>query len=356
MPWVEKQEILAGVLNMCESNLGIQPGESILVLTDPPTLAEWAELEPDDLIAVLERSHLAKIVAGIIAEKYRDNVVEFYPFPATPRGGAEPAPEVAAKMRDFPVIVMITSKSLSHTVARHEASRLGARIASTSFTARMFLPDGPMSADYDRIAADSRLIADLLSRTGHVRVTSSAGTDIAFRTGNRSAHADDGLLRRSGAFGNLPAGEAFIAPVEGSAEGTIVVSPGWFRGLTEYMTLQFSGGLVVSVEGGGAVGRQIRNVLGLDDDARHLEPFRSRRNLAEFGVGTNPQASSLETGLEAEKIRGTVHLAVGDNAHFGGATSADYHRDFVIPEATFWLDGTLVMEQGHFVGPLSSLA
>jgi leucyl aminopeptidase (aminopeptidase T) len=50
--------------------------------------------------------------------------------------------------------------------------------------------------------------------------------------------------------------------------------------------------------------------------------------------------------LEAEKIRGTVHVAIGDNFHMGGAVKADMHEDFVIPSPTLMLDNKLVMKNG----------
>jgi leucyl aminopeptidase (aminopeptidase T) len=46
--------------------------------------------------------------------------------------------------------------------------------------------------------------------------------------------------------------------------------------------------------------------------------------------------------LEAEKIKGTVHLAIGDNAHFGGTVESDLHEDFVLPHPELFLDGELV--------------
>ena len=357
MAWADKDDIRVGVLSMCSTNLAVRPGESILVLTDPPTLSEWVREKPDDLKGMIKRNFTAKIVAEIIAEEYRDNPFEFYPFPATARSGVEPPPEVAAKMRASNVVIAITNKSLSHTDARVEACRSGARVASMpGFLARMVLPDGAMGADYERIAVVTASVADQLTRAGKVRVISPMGTDITFDIDGRQANVDDGILRMPGAFGNLPGGEAYIAPVEGSAEGTLVALPGWAKGLAERMAIGFHAGRVVSVEGGADFGEYIVDLLGLARSEREQDPFWSRRNLAEFGVGTNPQARLVESLVEAEKIGGTIHLALGDNAHMGGLTTADYHRDFVIPEPTVWLDGTMVIDKGQYVGPWSAFS
>ena len=51
---------------------------------------------------------------------------------------------------------------------------------------------------------------------------------------------------------------------------------------------------------------------------------------------------------EAEKILGTVHLATGDSSHMGGLVNTDFHQDYVVPQASFTLDGTVAMRDGVF--------
>ena len=84
--------------------------------------------------------------------------------------------------------------------------------------------------------------------------------------------------------------------------------------------------------------------LGNDDPA-----YRSRRNLAELGVGTNPNARQPDNVLEAEKIKGTVHIAIGDNIHMGGGVEADLHEDFVQPQADLLLDGRPIIQKGEWM-------
>jgi len=50
----------------------------------------------------------------------------------------------------------------------------------------------------------------------------------------------------------------------------------------------------------------------------------------------------------AEKIRGTVHLAISDSSHMGRMVTADLHQDFVIPGPDLLLDGKLVIEGGQW--------
>lgn len=344
MEWIEKDRIREGVINMFKVNMGVQEGERLLVVTDLPQREEWQREGSSQLSEILKRSMLAKMVSEIALESFPQCTVDFFPYPMVARSGAEPGEEVARRMRGADVVIAITTHSLSHTDARVEACQAGARIASMpGFLAEMFYPGGPMAADYECIAEETEPLAQMLTQAKKATVRSRAGTDISFSLAGRRGGADTGLFHEKGSFGNLPAGEAYIAPCEGTGNGRVVVEKGWFRGLKEDMVLTFQNGLVTEVQGGGEVGGMLKELLGLGKDG---EEHRARRNLAELGVGTNPNARSTESVLEAEKIRGTVHIAIGDNAHIGGTVSADLHWDFVIPHADLILDGKQIMRDG----------
>jgi leucyl aminopeptidase (aminopeptidase T) len=70
------------------------------------------------------------------------------------------------------------------------------------------------------------------------------------------------------------------------------------------------------------VGDRLRQKLSLNSDA---PLYLARRNLAEMGIGTNPNARQPDNILEAEKILGTAHVAIGDNIHMGGRVESDLH-------------------------------
>jgi len=345
MAWPNKEQITKAVLDMLTVNLGLKEGEKLLVVSDVPTAEHWQGEGQATLADMLERAVLAKAVSEIALEHYPGCTVEFYTYPAVGSHGAEPPQVVAAKLRRADVVVAITSYSLSHTAAREGATEAGVRLASMpGFVARMFAPSGPMAVDYQQVAAEGRAIAERLTAAQQAVVRTPEGTDMRFSLAGRQGENDHGLYTERGSWGNLPAGEAYIAPLEGTAQGQLVVPAGWYPELRENMTLYFRDGLVYALEGGGAVGENFLELLKLGDDR---EPYRPRRNLAELGIGTNPNASQPDNVLEAEKIRGTVHLAIGDNAHFGGTVSADLHEDFILPHPDLYLDGMMVMQGGQ---------
>ena len=205
-----------------------------------------------------------------------------------------------------------------------------------------------MAADYREIAEISKKLVDALTGKKTVRVITETGTDITMSVEGRKWGIDSGLLTEKGTFGNLPAGEVYIAPLEGTANGKFVVEPGWYPGLEEPMTFYVEKGYVVKIEGGGKVGDYYRELLGLEP-RKDEPPYIARRNIAELGIGTNPNAKRPDNILEAEKIRGTVHIAIGDNAHIGGKVEADLHQDFVIPKPDLYADGVKLMEKGRLL-------
>ena len=344
---IEKEKILQAVVNMFKVNMGLKRGERILVVTDAPTVDEWTEYDSKRLTDFAERSLLAKIVSEIAGEEFSDCPTEFFTYPSTGRHGSEPGKEVEEKMKDADVVMAITTYSLTHTKARQKATEKGARVASMpAFLGEMFYPGGPMAADYSKIQKETMGIAELITESKEAVITSPAGTEMRFSIEGRNGGVDAGIFIEAGAWGNLPSGEAYCAPVEGTGEGKLVVEVNSYPRLEEDMTFVFEKGNVVELSGGGEVGDEFRRLLKFD---KNEEPYISRRNLAELGVGTNPNAKRHDNVLEAEKIKGTVHLAIGDSSHIGGKVSADLHQDFIIHQPTVMLDKKTIMKDGKLL-------
>ncbi|MDI7246685.1 MAG: aminopeptidase [Bacillota bacterium] len=298
--------------------MGVAPGESVLVVTDEKLreigYALWDQARSLGAEAML---------------------VEMMP---RARNGEEPPAPIAAIMKAVDVVLAPTSKSLSHTAARREACAAGARIA----TLPGITPESmvrTLSADYSRIAGVSRRVAGILTSGRTARVTSPSGTDITMSIEGREGHPDTGIYRLPGDFGNLPAGEAYIAPVEGSASGVIVVD-GAMAGpgvLEDHITMRVEDGYVTEISGG-------RAARSLEDAIAHLG--KPARNIAELGVGTNDRAVITGKVLEDEKVLGTVHIAIGNNVSFGGTVDVPSHLDGIILKPTLVVDGVTVIENG----------
>lgn len=347
MSWLEKNAITQGVLDMLRVNMGLKPGDRLLVAADVPRANAWRSESQAKLEDMLERAMLARLVADIATERFPECTVRFLPFPATGGHGTDPDLDSAAQMREADVLIALTTYSLSHTNAREAATKAGVRVASMpGFEANMLKAGGPMAVDFAQIAADCRLFADLLTDTRQVVVRTPYGTDLRFSLQGRPGQVDDGLYGTDPqVWGNLPAGETFAIPLEGTGQGQLVAPAGWHPDLTENMVFRFENGEVIALLGGGKVGDKFRDLLKPGDD----DPIcRARRNLAELGVGTNPNARRPDNVLEAEKIKGTIHVAIGDNIHMGGQVESDLHEDFVQPQPDLILDGKPVIVGGEW--------
>lgn len=255
--------------------------------------------------------------------------------------GQEPPSAIAELMRQFDVVLCPTLRSLTHTQARRDASATGARVATFPGITKDVMIRG-LNADYKRIAERSLNLKAVLDKGKHVRVTSAKGTDISFSIEGRDAYASKGLFHAKGESGNLPTGETFLAPLEGTAEGIFIVD-GSFAGVglmkDHDITLTVKSGFVTSVEG--------------DENAKQLSEILAKvggdaYNIAEFGIGTNDSAQLSGLILEDEKVMGTIHIAVGDNMGFGGKVKVPLHLDGVVKDPDVYLDGELIMRQGKF--------
>lgn len=331
-------KIKPGVISMLRVNMGLKNGESVLVVNDVPRPEEWY-LGFSEIKDMAERSVLARGIYEICREAFKDNRVDYLVYPSVGQSGKEPPDFVTEKLLGYDVIILVTTHSLSHTNAREKATQTGARIASMpGIEYAMFLEDGPMAVDYAAIRQETETVSAMLTKAKRARVTTDLGTDLVFSIEGREGGPDTGIYDVKGEWGNLPGGEAFVAPVEGTANGKLVVPKGWYPGLTEDMVLEFKDGYVVSLQGGGQVGAEFSRLLAFGDDS-----LKHRRNCAELGIGTNPKAKKPDNVLEAEKIKGTIHIAIGDSSHLGGVNESDLHEDFVIPNPRLYLDGEMVL-------------
>jgi len=261
----------------------------------------------------------------------------------TPKSnGEEPPVPVAELMKIVDVILIPTSKSLSHTDSRREASKAGVRIATLpGITEEMMART--LNADYKEIARKSDILAEIISTASNIRITTEKGTDINLAVEGRDGHSDTGLNYNSGDFSNLPAGEAYVAPMEGLSEGVIV-----FDGSMAGVGILKDEVIKVKVEKGYAT--DITGGKGAEKLYSIMKPFgKLAFNLAELGIGTHDKALITGEVLEDEKAIGTVHIAFGDNKSMGGTIRVASHLDGVIMEPTVIADGRTIMESGKFL-------
>ncbi|MDR0496741.1 MAG: aminopeptidase, partial [Treponema sp.] len=91
---------------------------------------------------------------------------------------------------------------------------------SPSTTLESFVRTVPI--DYSALVRSCVVINGILDSAESAHISAPGGTDITIGLRGRKAQADDGDFSAPGKGGNLPAGESFISPENGTAHGTIV--------------------------------------------------------------------------------------------------------------------------------------
>lgn len=212
-----------------------------------------------------------------------------------------------------------------------------------------------VETDY-RGLAEMQLRFEKAIRGRTVRVTTPAGTDLAFEIGHRPVTLQDGdgsaahaakarnLVDREV---ELPAGVIRVAPMEQSVTGKIVFPPNWWDDArVTGLVLTFERGRVVTFE----------TPVARDTVAAELgPPDGPGRAFREFALGFNPLLAIPDDdppwipyyGYGA----GVVRLSLGDNTELGGAVTGGRVRWNFFTDATVMLGTDVWVKDGKLLKP-----
>jgi leucyl aminopeptidase (aminopeptidase T) len=290
-------------------------------------------LQPSESVAIVTDGSAGPIVDAFHSAATRlEAAVEIVRIPIAERNAEEPPAEAAAAMKRSNVVLALVARSISWTRARAAATEVGARVATMTCVTEEIIRR-TLVADYEPIRDRVNRTCDALDDGAAVRLVTESGTDLRFSIDGRRAHGrKGGLYREPGHWGNLPCGEAFIAPVEGSGEGVYVVdaSHAGVGYLERPIRITVRAGRAVRFEG-----PQADRLEQLLEQVGSTQAYA----IAEFGIGCNHAARVTGTVLEDEKALGTCHVALGRNTGFGGSIDVGIHLDGVIRDPTIYVDG-----------------
>ncbi|MBD3248950.1 aminopeptidase [Candidatus Woesearchaeota archaeon] len=292
------------------------------------------DVKESEKVLVLIDSNYEKEGKVIFEEcKAGCNVVK---IPIGKYNGEEPPKKVAKIMKEYDVIIMLTTKSLSHTRARRNATQSGARIASMPGITRSALKR--LDADYEKITRVTEKINKEIFNGRDIHITTKKGTDIILKMNDRMKFTDQGLYHKPGEWGNLPAGEACGAPVMADGIFAADASFGDLGKLRKPVRIKVEKGRAVGIDGG-LEAKRLKKLL---------EKFRDRRvyKIAELGIGTNHKAKITGCVLEDEKVLGTAHIALGNNTAYGGKNNAPCHLDGIFRKPTILVGKKTIMKDG----------
>lgn len=308
-------------------------------------MTQCAAVKPGENVVIACDTNKLRLAEALAAAAYAvGGMPTIVAFPPTGAHGAQvPAPVVGACARSD-VFFLPTSWSMTHTDARIEATRNGARGSTMCEVTEDCLCAGGILADYEEADRLGRKLGAIVAAGRTIRMTSTGGTDLTAEITGRPVQYETGLFREPGQFGALPNSELNISPIEGTTEGVIVgnvrvMGYGVIR--DEPITVEVKDGEVARVVGGPAAAYLEQTLKSFDD--------RTAYNLAEFAVGLNPKSRTYATNLEDLGRLGFGHHGIGSNYAIGGNVKAPCHIDVIYSEACLEIDGRRVLDQGRLV-------
>jgi leucyl aminopeptidase (aminopeptidase T) len=301
---------------------GVLPGENIFVVCDALTrdIANSFVLQGRELGAKVSLAQIPDLL----------------------RHGVEPPAAIEEKMLAANLTISLCQNSLAHSHVRRASAASGRFLSLPQYSLDV-LCDPSIMVDYEAQAETVRRFADAFTNGSEIRVKTRVGTDIVLRIDGRFGNYCPGFVRKPGDLGSPPDIEANVSPIETSAKGVAVIDGSIAcpeLGLLKApVTLTLENGRVVAIRS------------ALDEYVEVLTqmfgPSQSpRRVLAECGVGLNPKARLTGAMLVDEGTLGCVHFGFGANHAVGGCNVVDFHLDFVMRDASLWVDGVSMLRHG----------
>lgn len=317
-------EMMKGARTLVGPCTNVKPGESVLIVTDASmmTIAQ--------LLASATRERQAEPVIAVIEQRSSDST--------------EPPRSVAEAMRVSDVIFSPVSISITHTRAVKEAAAAGARaIALTAVTEEMMVSGG-LEADFSRVKERCRAVGERMSKAREAHITTREGTDLTFRVEGRRVNVMPCVVE-PGEFSPAPTAEVNFSPMEGTAKGVIVADasiPYLGIGLLKQpIRFPVRDGFIVGIEGGDP--EQVATLRGTWEKQADPNVY----NVAEMGIGMNPNCRFTGIMLEDEGVLGSIHIGTGTNITLGGTVKARSHYDLIMARPTLELDGEVVIQDGQ---------
>lgn len=241
----------------------------------------------------------------------------------------------------------LEKKQKQVSLALGAVTRARARTYGFNFAKWKRMVEEAIATDYPSMRRTAGVLSGLFQRAAEIRVRADNGTDLRFRLAGeaRAPFVDDGIIGDEDlAVGNtttaLPAGGIFIAPIEESANGTVVSDVGipQVGTMIEGLAWTFRDGRVVDF----TAKRNVQNA-----QLNYAEGTGARDVFGSFGIGLNRKI--VPGYLDSYYARGTVSIGIGDNQSLRGANTSSYGFNAYNCHASVTIDGKPIVEEGRLV-------
>jgi leucyl aminopeptidase (aminopeptidase T) len=300
-------------------------------------LKECLAVKSDEEVLLLNDGNDPEIINALKREIQRKTNLNYVEYPEPEVQGEELPNRVEEKLLNADVFIAPTNKSISHTRARSKATRKGVRGASMPKLNKEIM-ETSVQADYKRVSKITDKAYKHLKNTKKIRIKTPSGTELRLNVESDKVGNLDGILHEEGDFGNIPSGEVFGPGI--NTEGKLVIDKLAMAPNSTGTELVIEDNRVVKIES------ERPNKL-----VENLKDIKGAKNIAEFGLGTNPNAEIVGNNTNDEKVLGTVHIAFGDNKFFlpdgdERIVESEIHWDAVCESPTVYFDDKQILDQG----------
>jgi aminopeptidase len=288
------------------SEVGRIGGQILVILQEESIRRAHVLAAGDDVIGVTPKP-LQQLIEGI------DVLIQVMATSNTKEMSDIPPHKMMLSARAMgPLFLIIEQKRWNITLHPTPALAQDAGKSLEAFTDFVY---GATLVDWSAMERKMQVLADKMAATKKVRIVGKE-TEISLSIEGRMPIIDSGEK-------NLPGGEVFTSPLEGSANGTIYFDkPIMYYGREiKGVHLTFEDGYVTE-QRAEVGGESLDALLGTDEGARRL---------GELGIGMNRGITEFSKNiLFDEKMGDTIHMAVGHAFEAaGGRNKSDIHIDMI---------------------------
>lgn len=368
----ESRSYMPVAARIATRNLGVKPGEPVLVFGTPDQM----QLLEDIAVQVRKAGGWPVITVG------SDRLTRLSFDSVPPERDADRPEADLALAKAFPAWIILEGTQ-SDTTLRHVApARLEARAkAARPMAAQInrlnrravFLGNGMfpteenarrqgmsredldrqfwdgVNVDADAMAAAGEAVRAALRTGKTVRIASPAGTDLTLTLAGNQPYFSDGFITEEDAKSGpqaqlvwLPAGEVYVRVAPGSASGTIVADRLTFEGEEiEGLRLEVRDGRVTNLSAAKGIDRF---------KARYDAASGPKDALTVLDIGVNPNMTVPENSkLRTFMPAGMVTVFIGNDTWAGGKNDASFGTPLFLTGAQVTVDGKPIVEGGKLV-------
>ncbi|NMC60413.1 MAG: aminopeptidase [Candidatus Methanofastidiosa archaeon] len=241
----------------------------------------------------------------------------------------------------FDAILSNTEVTLFHNKGFNELASQGIKFISLTGADISTFTGKAAEADFESISKTTISLAEMITKGKRILIENDNGTRINGDITNRIANAETGLnsVKNPSVFPDI---EVNTSIIENECNGVLNIdlSMTKFGKLISPIFLTIQNGKLVDIKG--EQSNEIYNWMKSFNDENVFQ-------VAELGIGLNPNAEIVGNIIEDESKLGTAHIGFGNNIFMGGQNNAVTHFDVVFDNPRIFLDDRLIVNGNEFL-------